>query len=34
MNRYEQDKANDLKRIAIALEKLVRLMTKMIQENG
>ena len=24
----------DIKRVAIALEKLVKLMTKMIQENG
>ena len=34
MNRNEQELYKDIKRVAIALEKLVRLMTKMIQENG
>ena len=34
MNRNEQQLYNDIKRVAIALEKLVRLMTKMIKENG
>ena len=34
MNRNEQELNKDIKRVAIALEKLVRLMTKMIQENG
>tara|TARA_R110001592_G_scaffold75804_1_gene229376 strand:+ start:158 stop:286 length:129 start_codon:yes stop_codon:yes gene_type:complete len=34
MNRYEQEKANDLKRIAVALEKLARLLTKVIKENS
>jgi len=34
MNRNEQELSKDIKRVAIALEKLVRLMTKMIQENG
>jgi len=34
MNRNEQELQKDIKRVAIALEKLVRLMTKMIQENG
>ena len=34
MNRNEQQLYNDVKRVAIALEKLVKLMTKMMQENG
>ena len=34
MNRYEQEKANDLKRIAIALEKLTKLLTKVIKDNA
>jgi len=34
MNRYEQEKANDLKRIAVALEKLTKLLTKVIKENA
>ena len=34
MNRYEQEKANDLKRIAVALEKLTKLLTKVIKANA
>ena len=34
MNRNEQQLYNDVKRVAIALEKLVKLMTKMMKENG
>jgi len=34
MNRYEQEKANDIKRIATAVEKLVKLLTKIIKENA
>ena len=34
MNSHEQEKANDLKRIAIALEKLVKVMEKIIKAQG
>ena len=34
MNRNEQELRKDIKRVAIALERLVKIMTKMIQENG
>ena len=34
MNRNQQELNKDIKRVAIALEKLVKIMTKMIQENG
>ena len=34
MNRNQQELNKDIKRVAIALEKLVRIMTKMVQENG
>ena len=34
MNRNEQEMYNNIKRVAVALEKLVKLMTKMIKENG
>jgi len=34
MNRYEQEKANDLKRIAEALEKLAKLLTKLAKEQN
>ena len=34
MNRNEQELYKDIKRVAIALEKLVKIMTKMIQDNG
>ena len=34
MNRNQQELYKDIKRVAIALEKLVKLMTKLIKENG
>ncbi len=34
MNRNEQELYKDIKRLAIAMEKLVKLMTKMMKENG
>ena len=34
MNRIDQEKANDIKRIAVALEKLTKLLTKLIKENA
>ena len=34
MNRNEQEMYNNIKRVAIALEQLVKLMTKAIKENG
>ena len=34
MTRNEQELNKDIKRVAIALEQLVKLMTKMIKENG
>ena len=34
MNRNEQELYKDIKRVAIALEKLVRLMTKIVKDNG
>ena len=34
MNRNEQELNKDIKRVAIALEKLVKLMTKMMKDNG
>ena len=34
MNRNEQELYKDIKRVAIALEKLVKLMTKAIKDNG
>ena len=34
MNRNEQELHKDIKRVAIALERLVKIMTKMIQDNG
>ena len=34
MNRIDQEKANDLKRIAVALEKLAKLLTKVIKDNA
>ena len=34
MNRYEQEKAKDLKRIAVALEKLTKLLTKLMKDNA
>mgnify|MGYP003679259494 CR=1 FL=1 len=34
INRHDQDKANDLKRIAVALEKLTKLLMKLIKDNA
>ena len=34
MNRNEQELYNNIKRLAIAMEKLVRLMTKLVKDNG
>jgi len=34
MNRNQQELYKDIKRVAIALEKLVKLMTKLMKENG
>ena len=34
MNRNEQEMYHNIKRVAISLEKLVKLMTKMMKENG
>ena len=34
MNRNEQEMYNNIKRVAIALEKLVKIMTKMMKANG
>ena len=34
MNRNQQELNKDIKRVDIALEKLVKLMTKMMKDNG
>ena len=34
MNRNEQELYNDIKRVAIALEKLVKLITKLMREEN
>ena len=34
MNRNEQEMYNTIKRVAIALEKLVKIMTKVVKDNG
>ena len=34
MNRNEQELYNNIKRLSIAMEKLVKLMTKAIKDNG
>jgi len=34
MNRLELELANDIKRLAVAMEKLVKLMTKAIKDNS
>jgi len=34
MNRNEQEMYNNIKRVAVALEKLVKIMTKVVKENG
>ena len=34
MNKIDQEKANDIKRIAVALEKLTKLLTQVIKDNA
>ena len=34
MNRYEQETHNNIKRIAVALEKLAKLLTKLMKDNA
>ena len=34
MNRNEKELYKDIKRVAIALEKLVKIMTKLVKDNG
>ena len=34
MNRSEQEMYNNIKRVAVALEKLVKIMTKVVKDNG
>ena len=34
MTRNQQELHKDIKRVAIALEKLVKLMTKLMKDNG
>ena len=34
MNKNEQELYKDIKRVAIALEKLVKILTKLMRENG
>ena len=34
MNRNEQEMYDNIKRVAIALEKLVKIMTKLVKDNG
>jgi hypothetical protein len=34
MNRNEQEMYNNIKRVAVALEKLVKIMTKVVKDNG
>ena len=34
MNKNEQELYKDIKRVAIALEKLVKMLTKLMRENG
>ena len=34
MNRNQQELYKDIKRVAIALERLVKIMTKLVKENG
>ena len=34
MNRNEQELYKDIKRVAIALEKLVKIMTRVVKDNG
>ena len=34
MNRNEQELYRDIKRVSVALEKLVKIMTKLVKDNG
>ena len=34
MNRNEQELYKDIKRLAIAMEKLVKIVTKLVKDNG
>ena len=34
MNKSEQELHNDIKRVAVAMEKLVKLLTKLIKDNA
>ena len=34
MNRNEQELYKDIRRVAVALEKLVKIMTKVVKDNG
>ena len=34
MNREQWDLHQDIKRLAIAMEKLVKIMTKLVKDNG
>ena len=34
MNRNEQELHKDIKRVAIALERLIKIMTKLVKDNG
>jgi len=34
MNRYEQETHNNIKRIAVALEELTKLLTQVIKDNA
>ena len=34
MNRNEQELRKDIKRVAIALERLIKIMTKLVKDNG
>ena len=34
MNRNEQEMYNNIKRVAVALERLIKIMTKLVKDNG
>ena len=34
MNRHEIELQRDIRRVAVALEQLVKIMTKLVKENG
>ena len=34
MNKYEKELHNNVKRVAVALEKLIKLLTKLIKDNA